>query len=61
MSAWMNNSLMFCFLLSNKRFEQAPNLAQWNKGWSTYVVSGDVYNWSAMGKLLSVYLVSTKN
>ena len=47
-------SLMFCFPLCNKRFEQAPNLAQWNiKGWSG-LVSGDAYNGSTMGKLFSV-------
>ena len=47
-------SLMFCSPLCNKRFEQAPNLAQWNiKGWSG-VGSGDAYNRSAVGKFFSM-------
>ena len=45
---------MFFFSLCNKRFEQTPNLSQWNiKGWPG-AGSGDAYNWSAMGKLFSV-------
>ena len=47
-------SLMFCFPLCNKRFEQARNLAQWNiKGWSG-VGSGEACNGSAMGNFFSV-------
>ena len=45
---------MFFFPLCNKRFEQTPNLPQWNiKDWPG-AGSGDAYNGSAMGKLFSV-------
>ena len=47
-------SIMCSFLLGNKKFEQAPNLAQWNiKGWSG-VGLGYVCNGSAIGKPFSL-------
>ena len=46
---------MCSFLIGNKKFEQAHNLAQWNiKGWSG-VGLGDVCNGSAIGKPSSLY------
>ena len=48
-------SIMCSFLIGNKKFEQAHNLAQWNiKGWSG-VGLGDVCNASAIGKPSSLY------
>ena len=50
--------IMCSFLLGNKKFEQAPNLTQWNiKGWSGVglgVGLGDICNGSAIGKPFSL-------